>query len=368
MTSAEARLRETMQRAADVPMEGIDFDQLAQAHLRHVRRRWVAASAATVAITTAVVWAVSAGTASTGNARLIPITAPSTPAASPQVEAITQPIVDAGLGLRLDPAGPPPPSTASYQRLLAADQGRALSGPVRVVYGVLRWDGHTTGSLVLSVTSAAALNNRPAVLIIHRGPTETAYTVVDATTAKPQLSWANGARMPLAQPSSPAPLPSASRPHQGAAGQGKALVYSNLVAFERSGSYGPLIPGERRWAPNERVIPAVGVTPTISARAAEARGPLARDRGGVVYAQLSYLTDDGQTGVGPDGKLSTDPKHRLVVNRLVWLVVYPNATAPAPLHGKMPYFYAVDASTGKLVDSWGASHDLEERAPGAPPD
>ena len=110
----QLRLRETLHRAADVPMDSIDFDQLARCHRRQRRNRLVAAGTFIAAIVASVVWAAGTGSPNASNARLIPA-APSTPPASPRVEGISTPIVVAENSVRLDPAGPPPPTTASCQ-------------------------------------------------------------------------------------------------------------------------------------------------------------------------------------------------------------------------------------------------------------
>jgi hypothetical protein len=88
--------------------------------------------------------------------------------------------------------------------------------------------------------------------------------------------------------------------------------------------------------------------------------------------ELGYFTDDSYIGPGPDGKLSTDPKHRIIVNRLIWLFSYPDAVPvsdgprpfPPGLHA--PLFVPIDATTEHVLLVWQASS--EERAPGAPPD
>jgi hypothetical protein len=148
----------------------------------------------------------------------------------------------------------------------------------------------------------------------------------------------------------------------------------DLAAFERSGSTGPLLPGERRWGPNGRIIPAATGTPTPISRADAAtiaRG-YASGAGKTVHVELGYFTDDSYAGVGPNGKLSTDPKHRIIVNRLIWLFSYPDAPVVSygprafPKGLKAPLFVPVDATTGLALFVFQAGS--EERAPGAPPD
>jgi hypothetical protein len=157
----------------------------------------------------------------------------------------------------------------------------------------------------------------------------------------------------------------------------------NIWAFEQSGPTGPLLFGERRWGRNGRIIPVPLATPTrISfAAAATTAGKLASGDGNTVHAELGYFTDDSYIGVGPNGKLSTDPKHRIIVNRLVWLFSYPDAPslsqgpprpaalpAPRSVTHSTPLFVPVDATTGKVLIVWQASAGSEERALGAPPD
>jgi hypothetical protein len=148
----------------------------------------------------------------------------------------------------------------------------------------------------------------------------------------------------------------------------------DLAAFERSGPTGSLLPAERRWGRNGRIIPAPHGTPTpvSQAVAAKTASKWARYAGKTVHVELGYFTDDSYVGVGPGGKLSADAKHRIVVNRLIWLFSYPDAPVvsdgPQPLAAGLhePLFVPVDATTGRVISAFQAGD--EERASAAPPD
>lgn len=116
------------------------------------------------------------------------------------------------------------------------------------------------------------------------------------------------------------------------------------------------------------------------AAAAQVASRYAGGVGRIVHVELGYFTDDGYIGVGPNGKLSTDPKHRIIVDRLIWLFSYPDAPSlsqgPGPQRHavavppsgphRTPLFVPVDATTGHVLIVWQANS--EERAPEAPPD
>lgn len=196
MTSPETRLREALHEAGSIPIASIDFDELAQSHRRRARRRWGAAGTAAVAVAALAIWAGTGGNPSAGKATLVPVAPPRTSPASPQVVGISKPIVLAGGPLRLDPAGAPPASTASVQRLLAADTPTPYGGR----------DAHTQ-------LLYGAYNHRLAVWIVDHGfvpdsekPVPVAvYTAVDPVTTELLFRWTIDGPPPPSPP--PVPFP-----------------------------------------------------------------------------------------------------------------------------------------------------------------
>jgi hypothetical protein len=213
MTSPETRLREALHDAGAVPLGSIDFDRLAHTHQRRARRRWAASGSAVVAVVAVVVWAGTGGGPSAGKATLVPVAPPSASAGSTEVVGITKPIVLAGGPLRLDPAGAPPASTASYQRLLAADQPNPYgvqNAHPQLLYGAFTHDiTGLTGSLCCGEHAPAAFNHRPAVWIVdHESVSESGkpvpvavYTAVDPLTTRLLFRWT------IDGPPPPSPIP-----------------------------------------------------------------------------------------------------------------------------------------------------------------
>jgi hypothetical protein len=217
MTSPETRLREALHDAGSVPVGSIDFDQLAQNHQRRARRCWAAGGSAAVAVVALAIWAGTGGNTSAGRATLVPATPPSASPDSPRVVGITKPIVLAGGPLRLDPAGAPPASTASIQRLLAADTPTPYGGRdahTQLLYGAFTHDtADLAGTVCCGGHVPTAYNHRLAVWIVDHGfvpdspkPVPVAvYTAVDPLTAQLLFRWTIDGPPPPSPP--PVPFP-----------------------------------------------------------------------------------------------------------------------------------------------------------------
>ncbi len=196
MTSVETRLRDALHQAGSTPASAADFDALTVRHRRRTRARWAAAGTTTAVIAALAIWAGTGGSTNAGNATLVPAASPSSPTPSPQVVGITTPIVVSGTHIRLDPAGPPPASTASYQRLLAAVASQDPGAPVQVVYGAFTDNdfGYYPSKKLGVGPLVRYFVRRPAVWIIRRqaNPPATAYTALDPVTAKRLFFWQIG--------------------------------------------------------------------------------------------------------------------------------------------------------------------------------
>ena len=125
----------------------------------------------------------------------------------PRVMAVSQPLMLDGGATRLDPAGPPPASAASSQRLLtahtvpfqAASRGAASDSPyahTQLLYG--KFTHIVTAGVLCSGCHAPTLfSPRPAVWIIDHGYAfsatkpfpVTSYTALDPVTAKVLFTW-----------------------------------------------------------------------------------------------------------------------------------------------------------------------------------
>ena len=213
MTSPETRLREALHEAGSVPVDSIDFDQLALRHRRRARNRWAAAGTATVAIAALVIWAGTGASPSAGKARLVPVSPPTS--SPPHIVGITSPIVVDNGQMRLDPAGPPPSDTASYQRLLATHVGpsQMLGSPTEVVYGAFtdNGSGYFPSHKLGVGPMVSFFVRRPAVWIIwdHIHQEKTAYLALDPGTAKPLLYWELGEGLGEGSSANTTPTPSA---------------------------------------------------------------------------------------------------------------------------------------------------------------
>ena len=130
--------------------------------------------------------------------------------AYPRVVGISNPIVLTGQAIRLDPAGPPPASTASPQRLLAADKapfqlagrGSASDSPNahrQLLYGAFTSNA-TSGSFYTRSHAPTFFSRRPAVWIVDHGYAVSAsnpapvtfYTAVDPVSASVLAAWTVG--------------------------------------------------------------------------------------------------------------------------------------------------------------------------------
>lgn len=137
-------------------------------------------------------------------------TSPAATLASPRVVGISSPIVLTGRAIRLDPAGLPPASTASPQRLLAADKapfqlagrGSASDSPnahTQLFYGAFTSNA-TSGTLCSGCHAPSLFSRRLAVWIVDRGYAVstrnpipvTFYTAVDPASARVLASWTVG--------------------------------------------------------------------------------------------------------------------------------------------------------------------------------
>ena len=176
---------------------------LALARRRGHRRIMVAAllAAGLAGAVAASVWS-TADSAAGGTATLIPAASPSFLPASPRVVGITRPMLFLPGGpLALDPAGSPPASTASAQRLLAADRGATFGGPnarTQLLYGAFTHQGVViTPGLPVGQHQPISYNHRLAVWIVdHHVISEsgkavplTFYTAVDPVTAEVLFAW-----------------------------------------------------------------------------------------------------------------------------------------------------------------------------------
>jgi hypothetical protein len=216
MTSGETRLRDALHQAASAPVGVVDFDALTARHRRRTRARWTAAGTATVAVAALAIWAGTGDSTNAGNATLVAAAPPSSSAPSPGVVGITTPIVVSGTHIRLDPAGPPPASTASYERLMAAVASQDPGAPVRVVYGAFTDNdfGYYPSKKLGVGPLVRYFVRRPAVWIIRdqATPSATAYTALDPVTAKRLFYWeigqspANNDHGPVVAPHNAPPL------------------------------------------------------------------------------------------------------------------------------------------------------------------
>lgn len=176
------------------------------ARSRRRRRRTTAAAAAAVLAGSAVVAVVVAGNGSVssgGSATLVPA-AP--PRSTGNVESLAKPL-ELGGSVRLDPAGTPPTSTASYERFTAADKSRPLAGPgatTKVVYGLLSIDDAGVFQQSQSLGAepfARTLMRYPVVVIVHATPwpdagkTLMAYAVLEPKTAQPLYAFGQDYRL-----------------------------------------------------------------------------------------------------------------------------------------------------------------------------
>jgi hypothetical protein len=173
---------------------------------RRQRRRLRAAAGATaaIAIAAAVAIPVLVESPSADTQRLVPAAPPSDVPAQ-KVLGLAAPIVPADTHLRLDPAGEPPASTASYQSLLAAAQSLPGKQTTQVFYGLFTDDdaGYYPSKKLGVGPMIKSFDRRPVVWVVHASADGkvTAYTALDPTTAWPLISWTLGARMPFSETS-----------------------------------------------------------------------------------------------------------------------------------------------------------------------
>jgi hypothetical protein len=142
------------------------------------------------------------------------------------VEGIAQPLVLAGGALRLDPAGSPPATTASYQRLLIGEPGSLVPAEAhafvgsdpqpRMFYGTFTYDIADVVPGIEGGRMPGSIDHHPAVWIVEHGvevatstkPVPvTDYRAVDPVTTKLLFQWRmdDSTAKPL-----PIPFPSAS--------------------------------------------------------------------------------------------------------------------------------------------------------------
>ena len=249
------------------------------------QRRIAGGAAAGVAVLVAAVTVpLLGGSSSSGMQRIVPAAMPSASSTSRRVAGVTRAIVLVGGSLRLDPAGPPSASTASSERLLAADQGAVIGGPnarTQLLYGAFTHDtADLQPDLIPGQHLPVAYNHRLAVWIVDHDIETTSgkpvpltfYTAVDPVTAKVLFAWnVQGATStkPLTHPYYGPPastLPTPTQPRTGilndVPGQFHGTFWSSTNVWVREVSPGSYL---FVWAGGEPVDPTLQRTEATAA-------------------------------------------------------------------------------------------------------